>query len=192
MIGTSREILLYLSYFDDIKKVLALTPERLRLLRSRLSKNDVSEDYIIDMLTRVGCRCIRPKVILPCIVKDHNGRLFDEYSFVKMFFTPEIAKRYNVDYRCTIAKADMNQSIDRAIFKHVLKKRRAWIVLDNMVLDSVWSYEPIEINFTRDKVIQVRNMLATSVPASDNPRDVLTYQRMHPVLWRPDEAHSDK
>ena len=190
MIGTSHELLLYMSYDSDIVSVLKLTPSRLRLLRHKLSQHKVSEEYIISALVRMGCRCIRPRVVLPCIVQDKNGRRYDEYTFVKMFFSREIADRYQVDYEKTMRVAESHNSINRPLFKHILKSRRAWIVLDNMVLDSVWSFEPIELNYTKERVTQVRNMLATSVPFSDNPRDILTYRRNHPVTWTPDGASS--
>lgn len=180
-------MLLYMSYNSDIKSVLNITPQRLRVLRRYIVTRTMSYESVADMLVRLGCRLIRPRVELPCIVKDKNGRLFDEYTFVKMFFTPEIAERYHADYRKTLAVAEANKSINRPLFKHILKKRRAWIILDNMILDAIWSYEPIELTMTEEKVIQVRGMLAENVPSSDNPLDVLTYQRPAPVLERPNE-----
>ena len=187
MILTSHEMLLYLSYNDGVAETLHLTPSRLRLLRHRISRRNVSEEYIIDSLQRLGCRCIRPRVVLPCIVQDKNGRKFDEYSFVKFFLTRELAEKYNADYDATIATVNRNNSINRPLFKHLLKSRRAWIILDNYVLDSVWSYEPIELTITGEKIKQMRSMLAGSVPFSDNPRDILTYRREHPVTWSPEK-----
>jgi hypothetical protein len=81
-----------------------------------------------------------------------------------------------VDYTSVMRSADMNRSMNRPLFKHLLKSKRAWIVKDNMILDSVWSYEPIELNFTSERVTQVRGMLASSVPMSDVPYDILSYQ----------------
>lgn len=187
MIGTSHEMLLYLLHDDSAIEQLKLTTTRMNMLRHRLANHSVSEDYIIEALEKLGCRCIRPRVILPCIVQDKNGRMFDEYTFVKMFFTHELADRYHANYRDVMRIAVKNQSMNRPLFKHLLKSRRAWIVLDNMVLDSVWSYEPIELTFDADKVKQIRNMLVSSVPVSENARDILTYRRNYPATWTPDE-----
>lgn len=163
-----------------------MTRERLVLLRHRLSQHNVTEEYLRETLTRLGCRCIRPQVTLPCIVSDKNGRLFDEYSFVKMFLTKELTDKYNADYDSTISTANQNKSINRPLFKHLLKSRRAWIVLDKMTIDSVWSYEPIELEMTGDKVMQVRNMLASSIPMSNNSADLISYKRQAPVMQHPE------
>lgn len=187
MVGNSHEMLLYLLYDEGVRDELKLTPERTRTLRSRISQHNISEEYITETLIRLGCRCIRPQVILPCIVKDKNGRLYDEYTFTQIFFTREIADKYHANYELEMAQSRQNKSISRPLFKHVLRSRRAWIVQDNFILDSVWSYEPIEITFHREKVIQVRNMLANSLPVSEHPWDILTYRRNYPRTWRPDE-----
>ena len=142
---------------------------------------------VADYLTRFGCKLIRPRVELPCIVQDKNGRKYDEYTFVKIFFTPEIAERYHVDYRKTLSKAEQNQSINRPLFKHILKKRRAWIVLDSMILDAVWAYDPFGLLFGDDKITQIRSMLSDHVPMEGNTSDILTYARPDPCLQAPDE-----
>lgn len=176
MQGTSYEMLLYLSYNDGVAEVLKLTPSRLRLLRTKLSQRKVTEEYVISALTRLGCRCLRPRIILPCVVKDSCGRLYDEYTFARLFVTPEFAAKYNVDYDALIHHASIGHSMNRPLFKHLLRKRGAWIVTENMVLDSVWSYEPIEMNYTKERVSQIRGMLASSIPMSDVPYDILSYQ----------------
>lgn len=181
-------MLLYLSYRDEFKTTLHLTPNRLRTLRHKISQRHLSEETISDYLIRLGCRLVRPRVELPCIVMDKNGRKFDEYTFVKMFFTPELAERYHVDYRKILAVAEQNHSINRPLFKHILKKRRAWIILDTMILDSVWSFDPFNWLFDSEKIKQVRSMLSGSVPTEGNPLDVLTYHRPTPCLQPPTES----
>lgn len=194
MIGTSYEMMLYLSYDKDVQKELKRTNLRMNLLRHRLSEHRVPEELLADMLTRLGCRCIRPRVILPCIVKDKNGRLYDEHTFVKLFFTQEFADKHHADYSAIMGIATKNHSIKRHLFKHLLLSRRAWIVLDNMMLDSVWSYEPIELDMTADKVKQVRNMLVSSVPVEEDYYKILTYQRLSQRLVMPaaDEQHPEE
>lgn len=193
MILTSHEMLLYLSYRDEFKEKLHITPQRLRSLRHQISQRKFCEETVADYLTRLGCRLVRPRVELPCIVQDKNGRKFDEYTFVKMFFTPELAERYHADYRKTLAVAEQHRSINRPLFKHILKKRRAWIILDNMTLDSVWSYDPFGWLFDGDKLTQIRSMLENSVPMRGSTSDILTYHRPTPCLQPPteeSESHS--
>lgn len=187
MILTSHEMLLYLSYQDEFKERLHIIPQRLNSLRHQISQRHIAEETVADYLTRLGCILVRPRVELPCIVQDKNGRRFDEYTFVKMFFTPELAERYGADYRMVMREANRHRSMNRPLFKHLLKSRRAWIILDNKILDSVWAYDPFRLLFTEEKIKQIRSMLAKSVPSSDNPLDVLTYGRDAPVLERPDE-----
>jgi hypothetical protein len=182
MVLNSHEMLLYMSYNSDIKQALHLTPQRLRSLRHKLAQRHIGEEYLAEALTKLGCKLVRPRVYLPVIVKDKNGRLFDEFSFVKMYFTRELAARYNVDYDKIIGKVRNSRSINRPLFKHILHKRRAWIVMDGMTIDSVWAYDPFELTYTKDKIVTIRSMLEGSVPMSDNPLDVLTYSRPDPVL----------
>lgn len=177
MVGTSYEMLLITTYIGDAKERLGLTWKRIVALRHRIQEHNLTEEYLIETLTKLGCRCIRPRVELPCIVQDKNGRQFDEYTYVKMFFTPELAEKYHVDYRIVMAKARMHQSINRPLFKHLLKSRRAWIVLDSLTLDSIWSYEPIEMTMTEWQIIQVRNMLASHLPVQIGPYGQLLYNR---------------
>lgn len=187
MIGTSYEMMLYLLYDSDIVSQLRLTRDRVVLFRHELSRRNIPEKKLADTLTKLGCRCIRPSLTLPCMVKDKNGRLFDECTFVKMFLTRKLADRYGYNYDAILRVAEQEQSINRVLFKHLLKSRRAWIVLDKMVLDSVWSYEPIELTMTREKVIQVRSMLATSYLSLQKPQEMAHYKRKAPVLSPPDE-----
>ena len=187
MILTSHEMLIYLSYRDEFKEKLHITPQRLRSLRHQIAQRHIGEETVADYLTRLGCRLVRPRVELPCIVQDKNGRRFDEYTFVKMFFTPELAERYHADYRKTIAVAEQHMSINRPLFKHILKKRRAWIILDNMILDSVWSFDPFNWLFDEAKLQQVRGMLEKAVPMQGGTLDILTYRRPTPCLLPPDE-----
>lgn len=187
MIGTSTEMLLYFSYQDSTKDILKMTHKRVKSLRYSLSRRLVCEETMCDYLTKLGCRCIRPRVTLPCIVKDKNGRLFDEYTFVKLFFTHELADKYGVDYNNTMNIAKNNRSINRPLFRHLLKSKRAWIILDKMTIDSVWSYEPIELTITSDKVIQINGMLARSLPTQGHPCDDLTFQRKSPELHHPQD-----
>lgn len=187
MIGTSTELLLYFSYQNSTKDILKLTNKRLRLLRRNLSRRTISEEMMSDYLIKLGCRRIRPRVTMPCIVKDKNGRLFDEYTFVKLFFTHELADKYGVNYDRVMQIANRNNSINQPLFRHLLKSKRAWIILDRMTIDSVWSYEPIELTFTSDKVIQINGMLARSLPTQVDSYSDLTFQRKSPELHHPQD-----
>lgn len=179
-------MLLYLSYLEGFREQLHITPQRLRSLRHRLSQHTLNEEYVIEMLTKLGCELVRPRVMLPCIVQDKNGRKYDEYTYVKLFFTPELAAKYNADYAAIIREANEHHSINRPLFKHLLHSRRAWIILDNMLLDSVWAYDPFELTYSKDKIVQIRSMLRGTIPTSDNPLDILTYHRPAPHLIHPE------
>ena len=159
MVGTSYEMLYYLSHDSDIISMLRLSPPRVGLLRRRLVSHSLQKEVVEEMLTKVGCKCLRPSFDLPCMIKDKNGRIYDENTFVKIYFTPELAKEYGYEYRRMIAMIENGKSICQPLFKHLLKKRRAWIITDRMSLDSIWSYEPIEMDMTDEKVVKIRSML---------------------------------
>ena len=191
MVGTSYEMLLIMTYIGDAKERLGLTYKRIVALRHRISEHNLTEEYLEKVLTKLGCRCIRPRVELPCIVQDKNGRQFDEYTYVQMFFTPELAAKYGADYNRIMGRARIHQSINRPLFKHLLKSRRAWIVLDSMTFDSWWSYEPVELTMTEYQIIQVRNMLASHLPYQIGPYGQLVYDRgPHPQSVQDEECES--
>lgn len=177
MIENSTALLLYLSYTTNMGEVLHMTPRRLYEFRKSVCNHQFPESYISEVLTKMGCICVRPRIELPCIVKDKNGRLYDGNTYSKMFFTHEMAEKYGYEYNRIMGRLELGQSINRALFKHILKSRRAWIVYDHVVLDSVWSYEPIEITMTAEKVKQIREMIARANPFEHTEISRVYYSR---------------
>lgn len=159
MIGTSYEMMLYMTYLHNVPEVLGVTKQRLVKLRERISNKRISEEVLIDMLTKLDCVQVRPSMTLPAIVRDKNGYLYTEYSYVKMFFTQELADKYEVSKNKIISIAEANKSIDRALFKHLLRRRQAHVIIPQEVLPSVWSYEPVPIYLDDYKLVTVRKML---------------------------------
>lgn len=159
MIGTSYEMLLFFCYQHETGEILNISPARLRVLRKVISRRQLKEETACEYLTTLGCKCIRPQVIAPAVIKDKNGRVFDEFSFVKLFFTRDMSKKFGFDYDHVMSMADKHKTTERRVFNHVIHKRRASIINERVVLDSIWSYEPIEILFTDSKLVDVRRMI---------------------------------
>lgn len=159
MIGTSYEMLLYFSYQHSTCERLGLHPQRLTRMRNRISFKAYPEEDIIALLTKLDCKCIRPQIVLPAVVQDRFGKMFDENTFIKLFLTQEVADKWNVSRPNALSKITQNQFVDIATLKHLVRTRRAKIVQARMILDSVWSYEPIDTTFDNEKIVQVRKIL---------------------------------
>lgn len=163
MIGTSYEMMLYMSYLHDVRTRLGLSAARMVRIRERISSKKISEDKLIEMLSQLDCVQIRPAMVLPAIVRDKNGRLFDERTFVKLFFAQETADRYGFDRAKVISAVERGKFADRVLMKHIVRSKQAHIIVPRETIPSVWSYEPIPIYMDDEKIISVRRMLGYNI-----------------------------
>lgn len=159
MIGTASEMLLFFAYRKETAAILGVTLERLRGIRTRVSNHNYSEEALVEMLEKLECKCIRPKYILPAVVKDKEGRIFTEQTFARTYFTQEFAEKWGVNYNRIMAALKRGMYMNKPLLKHLLRSKRAWIIEDRVELDSVWSYEPIETVMSDAKIVDVRRML---------------------------------
>lgn len=141
MIGTASEMLLYLSYSKrDFAKICA-TDTTLTRIRSRLGREDYSEDTMYEWLVQLGCSQIRPRVVVPAIIIDRHKRVFDEHSFVKLYMSPFIEKE--LERKLEIENIYTNEGcLHPRALKVFLKMKKAYMKYQRCVLPSVWSYEP--------------------------------------------------
>lgn len=159
MVGTSSEMLLLLSYKHETAARLGVTTQRLQGIRNRVSAHNYSEEAVVEMLSRLDCKCIRPKRIIPAVIQDKNGRIFTEQTFARMFFSQEFADKWGVSYTYQKAAIDRGDFMNKPLLKHLLHSKRAWIVEERVELDSIWSYEPIEVLMDDAKIVDIRRML---------------------------------
>ena len=152
MVGTSYEILLYLSYQHSTAERLGIHYQRLVRMRPRIASKNYDEQTLSDMLRRLDCRCLREQVCIPAVIRDKDGHLWDEKSFVKNFLTDEICKKIRVEKFSTrtITPAELCRSSE---------PQSATIVKSRMTLDSVWSYDPIPSEFDDNRLVQVRRII---------------------------------
>ena len=159
MIGTSAEMLLFFTYSHEAAARLGVTFSRLTRIRERVSHNNYSEDALVEMLSKLDCKCIRPRVVMPAVVRDQNGHIFDEHTFVRLFLKQELADKYGADFAALKKVNNRGDSIDSAMFKHLLHSKRASVVAPRMVLPSVWSYEPVTHMIDDDEIVNIHRML---------------------------------
>lgn len=152
MVGTSYEILLYLSYQHSTAERLGIHYQRLVRMRPRIASKNYDEQTISDMLLRLDCRCLREQVCIPAVIRDKDGHLWDEKSFVKNFLTDEICKKIRVEKFST-------RTITSVELRRLSRIMRATIVQHRMILDSVWSYDPIPSEFDDNRLVQVRRII---------------------------------
>lgn len=142
MIGTSFEMLLYFSYVHGTAEVLGMSHQRLTAYRDRIARQNIDEDVVIKHLTKLSCTCIRPQVIVPAVIRDKSGRLFDENTYARLFLTEDIEKDI-----CRKLKKDRagltygGHLIERA-YKIFLKTKSAHFEQPRITLPSVWSFDP--------------------------------------------------
>jgi hypothetical protein len=141
MIGIANEMLLYLSYSSrDFSKICA-TKQTLSRIRSHLGTEKYSEEQMAEWLTRLGCNQIRGRVVLPAIIVDRNKRVFDEFTFVKLYMSPFVQKEIERKLGMENIYTSEGCLVPRAL-KIFLKKKKAYVETQRCVLPSVWSYEP--------------------------------------------------
>jgi hypothetical protein len=140
MIGTSTEMLLYLSYHEDFNKICG-TRRTLVHIRSKLGNNGYSEEQMSEWLQLLGCTCLRESIVIPAVIIDRHGRVFDEHTFVDLFLTDtmkeDLKRKLNMD-RLIVKGGYLHE---RAL-KIFLRKRKAYVHMQRYTLPSVWLYEP--------------------------------------------------
>jgi hypothetical protein len=141
MIGTATEMLLYLSYSSRDFSKICCTQQSLVRIRSRLGEDRIVENTMAEWLRRLGCSQIRPRVVVPAIIVDRNKRVFDEFTFVKLYMSPFIQKE--IERKLEMENIYTNEGclVPRAL-KIFLKTKKAYVETPRVVLPSVWSYEP--------------------------------------------------
>jgi len=159
MIGTSAEMLLFFTYSHETAARLGVTMHRLIRIRERVSHNNYSEDALVEMLSKLECKCIRPRVVIPAIVRDQTGRLFDEHTFVRLFLKQELADKYGMDFVAMKKVNNRGDFIDHALFQHLLHSKRASVAVPRTTLPSVWSYEPVTHMIDDDEIVNIHRML---------------------------------
>lgn len=141
MIGTAHEMLIYMSYNDPNFHVVCSTKKSLMRLRNRIIANAFSEEQMEEWLIKLGCKQIRPRFIIPAIIVSRQKRVFDEFTFSKLYLNEELESEIK-------RKLNTTQIIyggvltDRAM-RLLLKARKSYIQTPRLILPSVWSYEPI-------------------------------------------------
>lgn len=141
MIGIANEMLLYLSYSSrDFSKICA-TNQTLTRIRSHLGTEKYSEEQMAEWLTRLGCVRIRPRVVVPAIIVDRNKRVFDEFTFVKLYMSPFVQKEIERKLEMENIYTKEGCLVPRAL-KIFLKTKKAYVETPRCVLPSVWYYEP--------------------------------------------------
>lgn len=144
MIGTSYEMLLYFSHLHSTGLKLGFSPTRMYELRKRIKRMNYGEDTIIEYLKKLDCTCVREKVLVPAIIRDKKGRIFDEITFTRLYLSEDIAKDICRKQRLSDTRwlyVRKGMLTDRAL-KIFLKTKGAHKVQERVVLPSVWKYDP--------------------------------------------------
>ena len=161
MIGTSSEILLWMTEFSAWSELLLMSRQRLVGLRKHLQDGSLSEQQKEELLKRfqknldfVKCNhfecnhryqkmrlpsvvhCIRERYILPAVVKDKRGRIYNELTMIKMFAREQMFEDLNLERVCYATKCGRMPS--REVVREVLR-RKGWTMFeDRCELPSVW------------------------------------------------------
>ena len=161
MIGTSNEILLWLSRHSEYAPLLQMSRQRLVGMRKHLYCNEIGEETKEEILLRLknriaglqngithhdGClhgirdvRCLRPRYILPAVVRDKHGKFFQETTMVRMVAREEKMADLNLDKVCATMKYGCLPS--ERIVREVLR-RKGWNIFEpRHELPSVWEVE---------------------------------------------------
>lgn len=159
MVGTSSEMLLLFSYKHETAARLGITPQRLRRLRTRVSEHNYSEEAIVEMLSKLDCKCLLPKRVIPAVIKNNNGRIYTEDGFARQFFSKEFADKWRLPYERTKKELERGEYLSIPMLKHLLRSKGAYIIQERTTLESVWTYEPIDELFDDAKIVDIRRML---------------------------------
>lgn len=161
MIGTSNEVLLWLTRHSEWAELLGMSRQRLVGLRKHIADGGISEERKEEILTRMNIRveqirngtmygqsnislpsvvrCVRKRYVLPAVVRDKHGKFFSEVTLVRMVEREEKMCGLNLDMVCrAIKRGDLPS---REVVREVLN-RKGWTMFEpRQVLPSVWEVE---------------------------------------------------
>lgn len=162
MIGTSNEILMWLSRHSEYAPLLQMSRQRLVGMRKHLYCNEIGEQTKEEILLRLknriaglqestthhsanltcgirDVRCLRERYLLPAVVRDKHGKFFQETTMVRMVADEEKMADLNLDKVCATMKYGCLPS--ERIVKEVLR-RKGWTMFEpRHELPSVWEVE---------------------------------------------------
>lgn len=159
MIGTSDEILDWLTRHSEYAELMQMSRQRLVGLRHHLSRGEVGEHRKEEILERLqnrmdalqslsssraiklprAIRKVRNQYILPAVVRDHHGKFYNEVTLIKMVEHEERMRDLNLEMVCrAIKRGDLP---NKEVVREVLNRKGWNIFEDRMVLPSVWEVE---------------------------------------------------
>lgn len=159
MIGTSNEVLMWITHHHEYAELMQMSRQRLVGLRKHLMYGEVSERRKDEILERLQKRIealqisavrynisplrnvkkIRGQYILPAVVRDHHGKFFSELTFIKMVEKEEKMQDLNLDMVCRAMKRG-DFPTERVVREAL--NRKGWYVFEKRtILPSVWEVE---------------------------------------------------
>ena len=156
MIGTSDEVLEWLTHHSEYAPLLQMSRQRLVGLRKHLSCGEVSErrkDEILERLVNRAnalsndsicptihlprvIRKMRGQYVLPAIVRDHHGKFYSELTLIKIVEREEKMRDLNLDMVCRAIKRGDFPS--KEVVREVLNRKGWNIFEERMIIPSVW------------------------------------------------------
>ncbi len=161
MIGTSNEILQWLTRHSEYAPLMCISRQRLVGLRKHLYCNELGEERKEELLFRLqrrieqlraageygcgmtllGCvksdvRLLRKRYILPAVVRDKHGKYFQETTMVRMVAHEEKMQDLHLDKVCgAITRGDLpSEEVVREILR-----RKGWTMFEpRYEMPSVW------------------------------------------------------
>lgn len=161
MIGTSNEILQWLTRQSEYAPLMCISRQQLVGLRKHLYSNELSEERKEELLLRLqrriealraegkaaefqpllGCiktevRCLRRRYMLPAVVRDKHGKYFQETTLIRMVAHEERMQDLHLDKVCgAITRGDLPSE---EVVREVLH-RKGWTMFEpRHELPSVW------------------------------------------------------
>lgn len=159
MIGTASEMLLFFSYKHETAERLGVSIQRLRRMRTRVEAHNFSEETLVDMLSKLDCKCIRPAYTIPAVIQDGKGRLYSEDEYARLYLTQKFADKWEFSLPYTLGALTAGKFLRKDILKHLVRSKGAKIVEDRMEMESIWVYDPIDYLFDDAKIVDIRRML---------------------------------
>lgn len=160
MIGTAKEILLWLASDTRNAKLLNMSRQRLVCFRTWLKQDSISEERMEEYIKnlkknsdkiRMGSDgglscglysaiCLRKKYILPAVVCDHRGRLFHETALVKACMSKPGYEDLNLSKVVNVMGREGCLPSEQIVRE--LLRRKGWNMVEpRHILPSVWCVE---------------------------------------------------
>lgn len=156
MVGTSDEVLEWLTHHVYYAPLMQMSRQRLVGLRHKLHEGTVSEQRKDELLERlnnrinflkrtsmssVDCeqyhiRKVRGRYVLPAVVMDRKGRIYNELTMIKIMKHREELQDLNIHMVYRAVKRGDFPTIE---VRNEVLRRLGWkVVEERMVLPSVW------------------------------------------------------